>query len=49
MMIEVDNLWKTYPGGVNALRGVSLTVERGRILGVLGENGSGAWCRTCRK
>ena len=40
-MIEVENLWKTYPGGVTALRDVSLRVDQGRVLGVLGENGSG--------
>ena len=39
-MIVVENLWKTYPGTA-ALRGVSLRVEKGRVLGVLGENGSG--------
>ena len=40
MMIEIEDLWKKYPG-TWALRGVSLDVERGRVLGVLGENGSG--------
>ncbi len=39
-MVEVQNLWKRYPGST-ALGGISLTVERGRVLGVLGENGSG--------
>lgn len=39
-MIDVVDLWKRYPG-VWALRGVSLTVARGGVLGVLGENGSG--------
>jgi ABC-2 type transport system ATP-binding protein len=39
-MIAVDNLWKTYPG-TTALRGVSLGVDKGRVVGVLGENGSG--------
>ena len=39
-MIAVDNLWKTYPG-TTALRGVSLHVNKGRVVGVLGENGSG--------
>ena len=39
-MVEVQNLWKRYPGAT-ALGGISLTVERGRVLGVLGENGSG--------
>ena len=39
-MIAVDDLWKTYPG-TTALRGISLRVNEGTILGVLGENGSG--------
>ena len=39
-MIEVRNLWKRY-AGVTALGGISLTVEKGRVMGVLGENGSG--------
>ena len=39
-MVEVQNLWKRYPGAT-ALGGISLTVEKGRVLGVLGENGSG--------
>ena len=39
-VVEVQNLWKRYPG-TTALGGISLTVERGRVLGVLGENGSG--------
>ena len=39
-MVYVEDLWKKYPGAW-ALRGVSLTVARGGVLGVLGENGSG--------
>ena len=39
-MIEVRNLWKRY-GGVTALGGISLSVDRGRVMGILGENGSG--------
>ena len=39
-MIVVENLWKRYRG-VTALGGISLTVEKGRVLGILGENGSG--------
>ncbi len=40
MMVEIQNLWKKYPG-TWALRGIGLEVEAGRVLGVLGENGSG--------
>jgi ABC-2 type transport system ATP-binding protein len=45
--IEVDSLRKTYregvfrPRRVEALRGVTLTVERGTIFGLLGPNGAG--------
>jgi len=40
-MIEVKNLRKTYPGGVEAVRGVSFTVEAGEFFGFLGPNGAG--------
>jgi ABC-type multidrug transport system ATPase subunit len=36
----IDNLSKTYPGGVRALNGVSLTIEPG-MFGLLGPNGAG--------
>jgi ABC-type multidrug transport system ATPase subunit len=39
-MLEIRNLRKTYPGGVQALRGVSLTIEKG-MFGLLGPNGAG--------
>ena len=39
-MIAIDNLWKSY-FRTAALRGISLQVDKGRVLGVLGENGSG--------
>ena len=38
--VETHDLVKTY-AGVEALRGVSLTVERGQIFGLLGQNGAG--------
>mgnify|MGYP001814366446 FL=1 len=45
-LLVVDNLVKTYPGGrkdppVEAVRGVSFTVERGELFGILGPNGAG--------
>jgi len=39
--IRVENLEKTYPGGVRALQGVSLRVPAGSIFGLLGANGAG--------
>ena len=39
-VVETDDLEKWY-GGVQALGGVSLAVERGQIFGLLGQNGAG--------
>lgn len=40
-IIHVDNLTKVYPGGVRALSSVSLSVEPGEGVVLLGSNGSG--------
>ncbi|MCU0633435.1 MAG: ABC transporter ATP-binding protein [Gemmatimonadaceae bacterium] len=39
-MLTISNLSVRYPGGVHALRGVSLTIDRG-LFGLLGPNGAG--------
>jgi ABC-2 type transport system ATP-binding protein len=40
MRIAIEDLTKTYPGGVQALSAVTLTIERG-MFGLLGPNGAG--------
>jgi putative ABC transport system ATP-binding protein len=40
-VLEIRDLAKRYPGGVDALRGVALTVEEGELLAVVGPSGSG--------
>ncbi len=39
--IEAQSLTKTYPGGVEAVRGVDFEVEAGEVFGLLGPNGAG--------
>ena len=39
--IEADELRKVYPGEVEAVRGLSFTVEPGEVFGLLGPNGAG--------
>lgn len=40
-MLEIKDLTVTYPGGAEALHGVSLSVPEGRVTTVLGGNGAG--------
>jgi putative ABC transport system ATP-binding protein len=40
-VLEIENLVKTYPGPVEALAGVSLTVEPAELVAVVGPSGSG--------
>jgi ABC-2 type transport system ATP-binding protein len=39
--IEVRELRKTYPGGVEAVKGIDFDVEAGEVFGLLGPNGAG--------
>jgi ABC-2 type transport system ATP-binding protein len=39
--VEAESLVKTYPGGVKALDGLSITVRPGEVFGLLGPNGAG--------
>jgi multiple sugar transport system ATP-binding protein len=39
--LRIDALWKTYPGGVTAVRGVSLAVDEGELVVLLGPSGCG--------
>ncbi len=39
--LEIQNLKKVYKGGVEALKGIDLTVEQGDFFALLGPNGAG--------
>jgi len=40
-VIEIKDVYFTYPTGVEALKGVSLTIDDGEFVAVMGQNGAG--------
>src|SRR3954447_8417174 len=40
-MVEVHQLTKTYPGGVEAVKAIEFSVAPGEVFGLLGPNGAG--------
>jgi len=40
-MIEVKDVYFTYPNGVEALKGVSLIIKNGEFVAIMGQNGAG--------
>lgn len=40
-VVSLKNVWFTYPGGQEVLKGVSLDLKEGEFVAVLGENGAG--------
>src|SRR5437667_10785684 len=39
--VEVTGLTKTYPGGIDAVKGIDFDVAPGEVFGLLGPNGAG--------
>lgn len=40
-MIEMFDVWKTYPNGTHALKGINVRIEKGEFVYVVGPSGAG--------
>lgn len=40
-LLSLEGVTRTYPNGVNALDGISFSMERGELISILGKSGSG--------
>ena len=40
-MIEVEDVYFTYPNGIESLKGISLKIEDGEFVAIMGQNGAG--------
>ncbi|HJV44675.1 MAG TPA: cell division ATP-binding protein FtsE [Bacillota bacterium] len=40
-MIEMVDVWKTYPNGTNALQGIDVKIDKGEFVYVVGPSGAG--------